>query len=122
FHGSQQAPPPGYFQEAYGPYSGQNFPPRFGSYFGYGVPNYSPWPSTNPPPRFPTPPITHPSAMIATAPSASTSSAWYPDSGASFYVTGDSRNIQEPSPFASADHIYMGNGQSLPILSSVCQG
>jgi histone deacetylase 1/2 len=37
-----QAPPPGYFQEAYGPFSGQNFPPGFGRNFGYGVPNYSP--------------------------------------------------------------------------------
>ncbi|PNX80138.1 retrovirus-related Pol polyprotein from transposon TNT 1-94, partial [Trifolium pratense] len=109
FHGSQQAPPPGYFQEAYGPYSGQNFPPRFGSYYGYGAPNYNPWPNANPPLRFPTPPNSHPSAMISNGPSTSTFPAWYPDSGASFHVTGDSRNIQEPSPYAAADLIYMGH-------------
>jgi histone deacetylase 1/2 len=56
--------------------------------------------------------------MIANAPSVSTSSPWYPDSGTSFHVTGDSRNIQDPSPFAGAEHIYMGNGQSLPTISS----
>ncbi|MCH82619.1 retrovirus-related Pol polyprotein from transposon TNT 1-94, partial [Trifolium medium] len=118
FHGSQQAPPPGYFQEAYGPYSGQNFPPRFGNYYGYGAPNYNNWLSAPPPPRFPAQQNNPPSALIANVPSTSTPSSWYPDSGSSFHVTGDSRNIQDPSPFAGAEHIYMGNGQSLQILSS----
>ncbi|GAU34785.1 hypothetical protein TSUD_205890 [Trifolium subterraneum] len=116
--GSQQAPPPGYFQEAYGPYSGQNFPPRYGQYYGYGAPNPINWLSANPPPRFPTPPPSYPTAMLANGPSTSNPPSWYPDSGASFHVTGDSRNIQEPTPFAGSEHIYMGNGQSLPIISS----
>ncbi|GAU10672.1 hypothetical protein TSUD_426040, partial [Trifolium subterraneum] len=105
--GPQQAPPPGYFQEAYGPYSGQNFPPRFGNYYGYGAPNPINWAPSNPPPRFPTPQIHHPSAMIANGPSTNNSPSWYPDSGASFHVTGDSRHIQEPTHFAASDHIYM---------------
>ncbi|PNY02744.1 retrovirus-related Pol polyprotein from transposon TNT 1-94, partial [Trifolium pratense] len=107
FQGHSQAPPPGYFQEAYGPYSGQNFPPRFGQNYGYGTPTYNSWPFPNPPPRFPAPPHSQPSAMIATAPSSSTTPTWYPDSGASFHVTGDSRNIQDPSYYAGAEHIYM---------------
>jgi histone deacetylase 1/2 len=56
--------------------------------------------------------------MIANAPSTSTTPAWYPDSGASYHVTNDVRNIQEPSPFSATDHIYMGNGQSLSIANS----
>ncbi|MCI97060.1 hypothetical protein A2U01_0118360, partial [Trifolium medium] len=63
-----------------GPYSGQNFPPRFGHNYGYGTPDYNNWSLPNPPPRFPAPPHFQPSAMIATAPSSSTSPAWYPDS------------------------------------------
>ncbi|GAU13081.1 hypothetical protein TSUD_173810 [Trifolium subterraneum] len=118
FPASQQAPPPGYFQEAYGPYSGQNFPQRFGSYYGYGTQNPINWSSANPPPRFPNPQTSHPTAMLANGPSTSNHAAWYPDSGASFHVTGDPRNIQETASFAGSEHIYMGNGQSLPIISA----
>jgi histone deacetylase 1/2 len=117
FQGFPLAPPPGYFQEAYGPYSGQNFPPRYGQQFGYGPQYNNNWPSTNPPPKFPAQQA-HPSAMIANAPSTSNTPAWYPDSGASYHVTNDARNIQDPSPFSAADQIYMGNGQSLPITNS----
>ncbi|MCI57568.1 retrovirus-related pol polyprotein from transposon TNT 1-94, partial [Trifolium medium] len=59
-----------------------------------------------------------PSAMMANTSAFNPANTWYPDSGASFHVTADPRNIQEPSLFASADQIYMGNGQSLPILST----
>jgi hypothetical protein len=31
--------------------------------------------------------------MLANAPSTSTTPAWYPDSGASYHVTNDARNI-----------------------------
>jgi hypothetical protein len=92
FQGFPLAPPPGYFQEAYGPYSGQNFPPRYGQSFGYGPQYNNNWPSTNPPPKFPAQ-QSHPSAMLANAPSTSTTPAWYPDSGASYHVTNDARNI-----------------------------
>ncbi|GAU17842.1 hypothetical protein TSUD_329680 [Trifolium subterraneum] len=107
--GYHQAPPPGYFQEAYGPYSGQNFPPRFGSSYGYGTQSHNGWPSVMPPPRYPTPPNAYPSALIANAPSSSNAPTWYPDSEASYHVTGDANNIQEPSPFAGSEHIYMGH-------------
>ncbi|PNY08092.1 histone deacetylase [Trifolium pratense] len=114
--GFPQAPPPGYFQEAWGPFSGQNFPPRYGNNYGYGSQNY--WSPSNAPPRFTAQQPTYPSAMLANASSTSNASSWYPDSGASFHVTADPRNIQEPSPFSSSDHIFMGNGQSLAIVSN----
>jgi hypothetical protein len=41
----------------------------------------------------------------------------YPDSEASFHVTADARNIQEPSLFDGADQVFIGNGQGLPIHS-----
>jgi histone deacetylase 1/2 len=47
-HVAPQAPPPGYFQEAYGPFSGQNFPPGFGRSYGYGAANFNPWLVSNP--------------------------------------------------------------------------
>jgi histone deacetylase 1/2 len=61
---------------------------------------------------------TAPSAMLANSSNFNATNAWYPDSGASYHVTADARNIQEPSPLSAADQIFMGNGQSLPILSS----
>jgi len=63
-----------------------------------------------------------PSAMITNAPSTSGSSAasttWFPDSGASFHVTGDARNIQEPLSFDGPEQIFIGNGQGLDIHSA----
>ncbi|KAK2454628.1 putative mitochondrial protein [Trifolium repens] len=115
--GLPQAPPPGYFQEAYGPFSGQNFPPGFGKYYGYGFPPHIMWPTMDP--RFKQASSnTAPSAMLANASNFNAANAWYPDSGASFHVTADARNIQEPSPLSAADQIFMGNGQGLPILST----
>ncbi|KAK2457235.1 WD40 repeat-containing protein HOS15 [Trifolium repens] len=58
-----------------------------------------------------------PSAFLTNA-TPSTSSSWFPDSGASFHVTGDSWNLQQLTPFEDHDQIYIGNGQGLPILSS----
>ncbi|MCH90982.1 retrovirus-related Pol polyprotein from transposon TNT 1-94, partial [Trifolium medium] len=112
-----QTPPPGYFQEAYGPYSGQNFPPGFGRNFGYGFPNYNMWPAASSQHR-PFVPFGAPTAMLANSSNYNPSNAWYPDSGASYHVTADAKNIQEQSPFSSADHIFMGNGDSLTVLST----
>jgi histone deacetylase 1/2 len=56
--------------------------------------------------------------MLANGSSSNPSNAWYPDSGASYHVTADARNIQEHSPFTTTDQIFMGNGQSLSILSN----
>jgi histone deacetylase 1/2 len=106
-----QAPPQGYFQEAYGPFSGQNFPPGFGRNYGFVLPNYN---AFRPPAAFNLPPT----AMLANGSSSNPTAAWYPDSGASFHVTADARNIQEQSPFTTTDQIFMGNGQSLSILSN----
>ncbi|MCI42938.1 hypothetical protein A2U01_0064175, partial [Trifolium medium] len=62
--GYAQAPPPGYFQEAYGPYSGQNFPPGFGKNYGFGFPNFNMWPVPTLQLK-PTVPFGAPSAMMA---------------------------------------------------------
>ncbi|CAJ2648965.1 unnamed protein product [Trifolium pratense] len=68
-------------------------------------------------PRYPSPmrpsssPVAQPNALIANAPSVSGSGIWYPDSGASFHVTADARNIQEPFFFDGANQVYIGNGQ-----------
>jgi histone deacetylase 1/2 len=63
-------------------------------------------------------PHTAPSAMLANSSAFNATNAWYPDSGASYHVTADARNIQEQSPLSAADQIFMGNGQGLPILAT----
>lgn len=52
--------------------------------------------------------------MLTNAPSGS-SSCWFPDSGASYHVTGNSQNIQQLTPFEEPEQIYTGKGQGLPI-------
>lgn len=58
-----------------------------------------------------------PNAMIANTTSVP-SSAWFPDSGASYHVTNASQNIQQTTPFEGPDQIFIGNGQGLHIHSS----
>jgi histone deacetylase 1/2 len=113
-----QAPPPGYFQEAYGPFSGQNFPPSFGRTYGYGVPSFNPWMVSNPTYRPSAQLNAPPAAMMAQGSTSNQNNAWYPDSGASYHVTADARNIQEQAPLNTTDQIFMGNGQGLAILSN----
>jgi histone deacetylase 1/2 len=48
----------------------------------------------------------------------STSGSWFPDSGASYHVTSDPRNLQQSAPFEGHDQIYIGNGQGLNISSA----
>ncbi|CAJ2642534.1 unnamed protein product [Trifolium pratense] len=103
-----QAPPPGYFQEAYSPYSGQNFPPGFGRNYGYGFPNFPMWPGASSHPR-PAAPFAPPTAMLANVMPYNPSNAWYPDSGASYHVTADPKNIQQHSPFSATDQLFMGH-------------
>ena len=66
--------------------------------------------------------ITQPSAMLTNTPSisgsSSASTAWFPDSGASFHVTGDARNIQDSLSYDGPEQIFIGNGQGLDIHSS----
>ena len=57
------------------------------------------------------------SALLANA-STSGSTSWFPNSGASFHVIGDPRNIQQLTPFESPDQIFIGNGQGLHIVNS----
>lgn len=47
----------------------------------------------------------------------SNSTNWILDSGASFYVTGESQNIQQLEPFEGPNQIFIGNGQGLQIHS-----
>jgi histone deacetylase 1/2 len=56
--------------------------------------------------------------MLANGSTPIPNAAWYPNSGASYHVTADARNIQEQSPFTTTDQIFMGNGQSLSILAN----
>jgi len=46
------------------------------------------------------------------------SSYWYPDSGAYHHVTNVSQNIHQTTPFEGPDQITIGNGQGLNINSS----
>lgn len=47
----------------------------------------------------------------------SNSTNWILDSGASFYVTGESQNIQQLEPFEGPNQIFIDNGQGLQIHS-----
>jgi len=83
---------------------------------GYG--SFNNWPRPSAPQRPPSVQFSQPSAMMINAPSTSGSSAWFPDSAASYHVTGDARHIQEMSTFEGPDQIFVGNGQGVPIHSS----
>ena len=50
--------------------------------------------------------------------SLSPSGSWFPDSGASYHVTSDAKNLQHVTPFEGHDQIYIGNGQGLTIQSA----
>lgn len=116
---------PGYIpgMSGYGSnFSGFNAPT---SGYGVNIADFNPfqnWTNPSPPQRQPSIQFNQPSAMLTNAPSTSGSStastAWFPDSGASFHVTGDARNIQEPFPFDGPEQIFIGNGQGLDIQSS----
>jgi histone deacetylase 1/2 len=56
--------------------------------------------------------------MMAQGSTSNQNNAWYPDSGASYHVTADARNIQEQAPLNTTDQIFMGNGQGLAIMSN----
>ncbi|MCH92265.1 retrovirus-related Pol polyprotein from transposon TNT 1-94, partial [Trifolium medium] len=102
-HGAphQRAPPPHH--------------PGYGASYGYPAPSYNNsygYPAAHnvwmrPPP----------SAFVTNA-APSTSGSWFPDSGASFHVTSDARNLQHLTPFEGHDQIFIGNGQGLHISSS----
>ena len=54
----------------------------------------------------------------STSGSSSASTTWFPESGASFHVTGDATNIHESLSFDGPEQIFIGNGQGLDIHSS----
>lgn len=58
-----------------------------------------------------------PSTFVANS-MPSTSPAWFPDSGASYHVTSDAKNLQQLAPFEGHDQIFIGNGQGLHIGSA----
>lgn len=58
-----------------------------------------------------------PQAMLTNT-AAATNQSWYPNSGASFHVTGNSQNIHQTTSFEGPDQIYIGNGQGLAIKTS----
>ena len=95
------------------------------SSYGVNFAGFNPlqnWTNPSFPHRQPSIQFSQPSAMLANAPATSgsyiASTYWFPDSGASFHVTGDARNIQEPFPFDGPEQIFVGNGQGLDIQSS----
>lgn len=107
-------------------FNSQFQPATAGPYFNqgswYGAPNFhsqgapNVWFRSSRPPAMISPP---PSTFVAnTLPPSSTSASWFPDSGASFHVTNDAKNIQQPTPFEEHDQIFVGNGQGLNILSA----
>ncbi|MCH97493.1 retrovirus-related pol polyprotein from transposon TNT 1-94, partial [Trifolium medium] len=75
------------------------------------------WMKPQPAPRPPNMLSATPSAFITNA-GPSTTASWFPDSGASYHVTSDPRNLQQSAPFEGHDQIYIGNGQGLTISST----
>lgn len=53
----------------------------------------------------------------ATPQSANLMTMWYPDSGATSYITAASWNVQRPRPYSSNECILMEDGSLLPISS-----
>jgi len=105
------------FDGIHGNYSGYA-PSHFASQPNFGA--YYPPPNTWIRPQHPMRPpgsAAPPSAFLTNASSAR-STSWFPDSGASFHVTGDARNLQQLTPFEGHDQIYIGNSQGLRICSS----
>lgn len=47
----------------------------------------------------------------------STSTSWFPNSVASYHVTGDAKIIEQATPFEGPDHIYTENDHGLHISS-----
>ncbi|KAH7855555.1 hypothetical protein Vadar_026154 [Vaccinium darrowii] len=59
-----------------------------------------------------------PNANAALFSSVSPSPQWYFDSGASLHVTNDLTNLQLHHPSGSGEGVVVGNGTSIPVLSS----
>ncbi|PNY03039.1 hypothetical protein L195_g026362, partial [Trifolium pratense] len=113
YHAGYGQNPPSYGFMHYPAYNG------YDNGFGASSSSFNPYLPRLPSPMRPsTSQVAPPNALIANAPSVSGSGTWYPDSGASYHVTADARNIQEPSFFDGADQVYIGNGQGLPIHST----
>jgi len=75
--------------------------------------------STSIPPQMPTsnPMSSHNPQALTIGSTASSSSNWYPDSGASHHVTSNVENIQQCAPFEGPDQVIIGNGQGFHIHS-----
>lgn len=55
--------------------------------------------------------------LIANTTAPSTSYSWYVDSGATHHVTSDPQHLMEAAFVPGNEHVYVGNGQGLPIIS-----
>lgn len=55
------------------------------------------------------------SAMTLSDRSQYTGQEWYPDSGASAYITNDGSQLQSAQPYLGNDQVIVGNGDYLPI-------
>ncbi|KAG8497215.1 hypothetical protein CXB51_008460 [Gossypium anomalum] len=87
-------------------------------------PPLSPQANSNPfvagsmqPVRSPPPVSYHPQALLAT-PETVADSVWYPDSGATHYLTNSSAALSESSSYAGPGKVYVGNGMALPVKST----
>ncbi|KAG8490244.1 hypothetical protein CXB51_016084 [Gossypium anomalum] len=85
--------------------------------FGQGAP-FSPW-LPSPPPGWFIPP-TSPMSWNANTPQ-SGSTLTYPDSGATHHLTYSATAIGESTPYNGPGKIYVGNGSTLPVHSTVSQ-
>ncbi|KAK2354410.1 putative mitochondrial protein [Trifolium repens] len=115
-HGFNPAPRPPYNPYGHSTAFGYGAPSIAGASFGY-PPLQNVWMRPVATPRPSPVPATVPSAFVINA-SPSASGSWFPDSGASYHVTSDPRNLQQSTPFEGHDQIYIGNGQGLTISSA----
>ncbi|CAI8604799.1 unnamed protein product [Vicia faba] len=91
--------------------------------FSYGTPRPNMHP--RPPPSYPphyiqlSPPSSYPppNAML-TSSNPSANSSWFPNSGASYPISNNSKNFQQCAPFEVPKQIFIGKRQGLTIISS----
>ncbi|KAK8943168.1 hypothetical protein KSP39_PZI009550 [Platanthera zijinensis] len=104
---------------------GKGCPQRFNHTF-FGGPRSSQYPS-GPPSRYPSSVVAPPSALSVAHPQypvdefsslhlGTTSSPWYPDSGATHHITPDYSQLSGVEPYKGTDSVRIGNGTGLPIL------
>lgn len=63
------------------------------------------------------PPLWKPQAHVATS-NFSSSDPWLLDSGATYHITTDLRNLSVHNPYTSSDEVMIGNGSGVAITYS----